>query len=77
MSEGKRVNGAVDTFNLDSFTINRMGFGAMRLTGEGIWGEPEDPEEARAVLRRAVEHLEENLAAVELRLSDEELATLS
>ena len=55
MSEGKRVNGAVDTFNLDSFTNNRMGFGAMRLTGEGIWGEPEDPEEARAVLRRAVE----------------------
>ena len=55
MSEGERFNGAVDTFNLDSFTINRMGFGAMRLTGRGIWGEPEDPEEARAVLRRAVE----------------------
>jgi aryl-alcohol dehydrogenase-like predicted oxidoreductase len=32
-----------------------MGFGAMRLTGEGVWGEPEDTEEARAVLRRAVE----------------------
>jgi len=55
MSEGERSNGTVNTFNLDSFTINRMGFGAMRLTGEGIWGEPEDPEEARAVLRRAVE----------------------
>ena len=36
-------------------TVNRMGFGAMRLTGEGIWGEPKDPAEARRVLRRAVE----------------------
>jgi pyridoxine 4-dehydrogenase len=35
--------------------VNRLGFGAMRLTGEGIWGEPEDPEEAHRVLRRAVE----------------------
>jgi pyridoxine 4-dehydrogenase len=43
------------TFALDGLTVNRMGFGAMRLTGEGVWGEPEDPEEARAVLRRAVE----------------------
>jgi pyridoxine 4-dehydrogenase len=36
-------------------TVHRMGFGAMRLTGKGIWGEPEDPSEARAVLRRAIE----------------------
>ncbi len=36
-------------------TVNRLGFGAMRLTGEGIWGEPRDPEAARQVLRRAVE----------------------
>jgi pyridoxine 4-dehydrogenase len=36
-------------------TVNRLGFGAMRLTGRGIMGEPEDPEEARRVLRRAVE----------------------
>jgi pyridoxine 4-dehydrogenase len=35
--------------------VRRMGFGAMRLTGEGIWGPPEDPETAKAVLRRAVE----------------------
>ncbi len=35
--------------------VNRLGFGAMRITGPGIWGEPEDPEEAKAVLRRAVE----------------------
>ena len=36
-------------------TVNRMGFGAMRLTGPGIWGEPEDPDECRRVLRRAPE----------------------
>ena len=35
--------------------VNRLGFGAMRLTGEGIWGEPRDPNECRRVLRRAVE----------------------
>src|SRR5215467_14961554 len=35
--------------------VNRMGFGAMRLTGPGIWGEPKDAVEARRVLRRAVE----------------------
>jgi pyridoxine 4-dehydrogenase len=36
-------------------TVNRMGFGAMRITGSGIWGEPPDHDEAVAVLRRAVE----------------------
>jgi pyridoxine 4-dehydrogenase len=35
--------------------VNRMGFGAMRITGPDIWGEPKDPAEARSVLRRAVE----------------------
>src|SRR5215468_4597815 len=35
--------------------VNRLGFGAMRLTGEGIWGWPPDRENARKVLRRAVE----------------------
>jgi pyridoxine 4-dehydrogenase len=35
-------------------TVNRVGFGAMRLTGQGIWGEPPDAAEARRVLRRAV-----------------------
>ena len=35
--------------------VHRLGFGAMRLTGRGIWGEPRDPREAVAVLRRAVE----------------------
>lgn len=47
---------ASGTFTLgDDLTVNRLGFGAMRITGEGIWGEPKNPEEARAVLRRAVE----------------------
>jgi pyridoxine 4-dehydrogenase len=32
--------------------VNRLGFGAMRVTGKGIWGEPEDPAEARATLAR-------------------------
>jgi len=36
-------------------TVNRLGFGAMRITGRGIWGEPPDRDEAKAVLRRAVE----------------------
>ena len=36
-------------------TVNRLGFGAMRITGEGIWGEPKNPDEARKVLRRAIE----------------------
>ena len=35
-------------------SVNRLGFGAMRLTGAGIWGDPPDPELALRVLRRAV-----------------------
>jgi aryl-alcohol dehydrogenase-like predicted oxidoreductase len=35
--------------------VRRMGYGAMRIMGAGIWGDPADPEAARAVLRRAVE----------------------
>jgi pyridoxine 4-dehydrogenase len=35
--------------------VRRLGFGAMRITGEGIWGPPDDPEAAKAVLRRVVE----------------------
>src|SRR5207248_9451131 len=34
--------------------VNRFGFGAMRITGEGIWGEPADREECKRVLRQAV-----------------------
>jgi len=47
---------ASDTFDIgDSTTVHRMGFGAMRITGEGIIGPPEDETAARGVLRRAVE----------------------
>ena len=35
--------------------VYRLGFGAMRLTGEGIWGEPKDPAEAKRVLQLVVE----------------------
>ena len=37
------------------FNVNRLGFGAMRVTGRGIWGEPEDRQGALRLLRRAVE----------------------
>jgi pyridoxine 4-dehydrogenase len=43
------------TVRIGDLTVNRMGFGAMRLTGPGVIGEPADPENAKAVLRRAVE----------------------
>jgi pyridoxine 4-dehydrogenase len=36
-------------------TVNRLGFGAMRITGQGIWGPPPDRDRAKAALRRAVE----------------------
>src|ERR1700721_1566121 len=36
-------------------TVNRLGFGAMRITGSGIWGEPPSREQAIATLRRVVE----------------------
>ena len=36
-------------------TVNRLGFGAMRITGQGVWGDPPDRERAKAALRRAVE----------------------
>ena len=44
------------TFDLaDDLAVTRMGYGAMRITGPGIWGEPADRDEAVRVLRRAVE----------------------
>jgi pyridoxine 4-dehydrogenase len=46
----------MDTFKIGGdLEVHRLGFGAMRITGKGIWGPPEDPEEARRVLRRLVE----------------------
>jgi len=44
------------TFRLGGeLEINRLGYGAMRITGKGIWGEPADRESAKKVLQRAVE----------------------
>src|ERR1700719_2068722 len=43
------------TFVIGDIPVHRLGFGAMQLTGDGVWGEPDDHEEAIAVLRRAVE----------------------
>ena len=63
-TEGRRMTdqdarpnaAAAGTFSLGGdLLVNRLGFGAMRLTGRGILGEPEDPEEARRVLRRVVD----------------------
>ena len=52
----ENVAAASGTFALGGdLTVNRLGFGAMRITGKGIWGEPANPEEARRVLHRAVE----------------------
>jgi pyridoxine 4-dehydrogenase len=42
------------TFGKTSLTVNRMGYGAMQLTGPGVWGPPKDPDAAVAVLREAV-----------------------
>src|SRR6185369_8680147 len=44
-----------ETITLGDLKVNRLGFGAMRLPGKDVWGEPSDPARARAVLRRAVE----------------------
>ena len=49
------VRNAAETLELGDLTVRRLGFGAMRLCGPGIWGEPEDPAAAEAVLRRVVE----------------------
>ena len=47
---------ASGTFTLGGdLTVNRLGFGAMRITGKGIWGEPADRGEAVRVLRRAID----------------------
>ena len=47
---------AAETFSLGGeLTVNRIGFGAMRITGDGIWGPPKDRAGALAVLRKAVE----------------------
>jgi pyridoxine 4-dehydrogenase len=58
MSDKTASRAAADSGTIDlsgELTVNRFGFGAMRLTGDGVWGPPKDPATAIAVLRRAVE----------------------
>ena len=53
---GSLSTAAAGTIDLGGdLTVNRLGFGAMRITGPGIWGPPADREVAKGVLRRAVE----------------------
>ena len=56
MSEVRAPAAAAGTFTIGGdLTVNRMGFGAMRITGRGIWGPPKDVTECRAVLMHALE----------------------
>ena len=56
MSITERPAEASGTFAIGGdLTVNRLGFGAMQLTGEGVWGDPKDPDEAVRVLRRAID----------------------
>jgi aryl-alcohol dehydrogenase-like predicted oxidoreductase len=56
---GYAARGAVrtmsETFSLGNLEVRRLGFGAMRVTGQGVWGEPDDLDRALAVLRRVVQ----------------------
>jgi aryl-alcohol dehydrogenase-like predicted oxidoreductase len=53
---GQPTAAAAGTIDLGGdLTVHRLGFGAMRITGQGIWGAPPDWEQAKAALRRAVE----------------------
>ena len=53
---GKTTAAAAGTIDIGGdLTVNRMGYGAMRITGDGIWGDPPDREQAKAALRRARE----------------------
>ena len=48
------MQAVADTFVIGDVSVRRLGFGAMRLTGPGTWGEPGDRSEAKRVLRRAI-----------------------
>lgn len=55
MTTPSKPASAAGTIELGELTVNRLGYGAMQLTGPGVWGAPSDQEEAIRVLRRAVE----------------------
>ena len=53
---GPNVAAASGTYEIGGdLPVVRLGYGTMQLTGEGVWGDPKDPDEAVRVLRRAVE----------------------
>jgi pyridoxine 4-dehydrogenase len=54
-SEGVPAAAAGELTLGEDLTVRRIGFGAMRITGEGIWGDPPDPGAARALVRHVVE----------------------
>ena len=56
MTNQSTLAAASGTFTIGGdVTVNRLGYGAMQITGKGIWGDPKDPDEAVRVLHRAVE----------------------
>src|SRR6478752_2435321 len=55
MSSAQSLAQLTGTFDIAGKSVARLGFGAMRLTGDGIWGEPADRKECLRVVRRAVE----------------------
>ncbi len=57
MSDNKTAGAAASgTLTLGGdLTVRRLGFGAMRITGEGIWGTPKNPDECKRVLKRAID----------------------
>lgn len=55
VATASRPASASGTVQIGDITVNRLGYGSMRLTGPGIWGDPPDKQEALRVLRRAVE----------------------
>lgn len=58
MNDDHRTRGfahAPATIRLGDLEVQRLGYGAMRLPGKDVWGPPEDPARAKAVLRRAIE----------------------
>ena len=55
MADPRVTDDNAGTLTLGDLTVRRLGFGAMRITGKGVWGPPPDEEEAKRVVRRAVE----------------------
>ncbi|MGN6744043.1 MAG: aldo/keto reductase, partial [Amnibacterium sp.] len=55
MTDTTTTASGAGTFALGDLSIHRLGFGSMQLTGPGVWGPPQDHDEAIRVLRRAVE----------------------